>query len=60
MKVQVNKFNQRIPNILVTWDENIHVPKQTTHAERKKFWTQRGSYNTELINRISEIKLNNQ
>ena len=35
----------------------VRVSVGATHADRKHWWTHgRGSYNTELINRISEIK----
>ena len=37
--------------------QSVRVSVGATHADRKWWWTQgRGSYNTELINRISEIK----
>ena len=40
-------------------EENVYIPKQTTHGDMKRHWTShRGSYNVELINRISEIKAN--
>lgn len=35
----------------------VRVSVGATHADRKHWWTHgRGSYNTELINRLSEIK----
>lgn len=38
---------------------NVRMCVGATHADRKYWWTQgRGSYNTALINRISEIKRN--
>lgn len=37
--------------------QSVKVSVGATHADRKWWWTQgRGSYNTDLINRISEIK----
>ena len=40
-------------------EENVYIPKQTTHGDRKRhFESNRGTYNVELINRISEIKAN--
>jgi hypothetical protein len=37
--------------------QSVKVSMGTTHADRKWWWTHdRGSYNTDLINRISEIK----
>ena len=35
--------------------DNTFVPKQTTHGHRKQFWT---NYNSKLVDRISEIKTN--
>lgn len=37
------------------WIDNIFEPKQTTHGHRKAFWT---NYNAKLVDRISEIKAN--
>lgn len=38
-------------------EQSVRMSIGATHADRKWWWTQgRGSYNTDLINRISEIK----
>lgn len=40
-------------------EENVYIPNRVTHGDIKRHWeSNRGSYNVELINRISEIKAN--
>ena len=37
------------------WTDNVFTPSNTTHGHRKRFWT---NYNAKLVDRISEIKAN--
>ena len=43
----------KIKNDLLHFQEQFKRQLGVTHADRKKWWT---NYNSELVNRISEIK----
>lgn len=47
------KKNNKIKCDLLHFQEQLKRQLGVTHADRKKWWT---NYNSDLVNRISEIK----
>jgi hypothetical protein len=50
------KIEKKFIKSNMTAPSNAPIPMGTTHGDRKRYFN---NYNTELLNRISEIKANN-